>query len=357
MSSTLEQSPYEAFPLPLGGREIRLVKVLPSSSPPVRVQFVCFHLDSCPSYAALSYTWGSPVKNGKILFGPSEITIGDHLFTFLLRVSRNGTKSFFWIDALCINQNDIRERNDQVGLMKDIYSKAQRVIIWLGEASSGDYAAMRLIKEAHRGACTLKNSSCQDVVAGSGKESVLPLYEHEYWTRVWIVQEVIYARKLVMYWGKGTLLWDWLARVSKFSAKDRLYSSPGAIIIRAKAQWKGPVPLADLLSGWFHLRSTDMRDKVFGLLGLASQLEGNSGALQPDYNMVPEQVFHATCDVVFGSNTFSTDEMLVFLTNLRNSLGVPLPAKRLVRLTRLRGSGMVAPEGQSMAPVRRRLMV
>lgn len=340
---------YENCPLCLGSREVRLVKVLPGSSSPIRCEFTSVVLDQCPPYSALSYTWGSSDSSGKILLGQFETTVGSNLVTFLHRLSRNGNTSFFWIDALCINQADMLERSHQVGLMKDIYSNAHRVIIWLGEASSEGYTAMRVIKEAYRDAPkNHEGCSASQRLAIRGKEELAYLYEHEYWSRVWIVQEVMYAKKLVIYWGKGTLLWEWLAYVSDFPTKDRLYSSPAAMIIRAKAAWRGPVPLSGLLAGCLHLCSSDIRDKVFGLLGLASQPGGESSlGLQADYSMTPEQVFQAACSLVCRSNFFNHfDEMLVFSRNLRNSFGVPVPEKRLLDL--VRESGMKGREGPHM---------
>jgi hypothetical protein len=53
-----------------------------------------------------------------------------------LRKLRNrDSERILWIDAICINQDKTLERNHQVTLMRDIYSKASRVVVWLGKAS------------------------------------------------------------------------------------------------------------------------------------------------------------------------------------------------------------------------------
>jgi hypothetical protein len=41
---------------------------------------------------------------------------------------------YLWIDAISINQETLEERNHQVGIMGEIYSRAECVIIWLGRA-------------------------------------------------------------------------------------------------------------------------------------------------------------------------------------------------------------------------------
>lgn len=37
-----------------------------------------------------------------------------------------------WIDNLCVDQNNIPERSTQVGLVRKIYSRSVRTLIWLG---------------------------------------------------------------------------------------------------------------------------------------------------------------------------------------------------------------------------------
>ncbi len=46
---------------------------------------------------------------------------------------KTDTTRTLWVDAVCINQDDVVEKNHQVHLMKDIYGGATRVLVWLGE--------------------------------------------------------------------------------------------------------------------------------------------------------------------------------------------------------------------------------
>lgn len=468
--------PYKAVPLKAGnGNEphIRLVKIHRDStqSSLVHCHFVAYPLAACPPYTALSYTWNCSSSSSAsslssssssaddnnsssnntttkeaptqtILLQSTRYTIGQNLYAFLRRVRRDSHDRLYWIDALCINQNDNDERSHQVRLMRDIYSSAARVIVWLGEATSDNYATIHLLEAAYRGDCSssggfgrngsstsLSNSNSNGSPASSpkigsspeislsatDKQHIASLYEHEYWSRVWIVQEVICARELVVYWGKRTIRWECIAahvcgpedfndsvaaannnnnNNSKSSTttapttvlQRMLASTPAAIIIRTKAAWDGAVPLAQLVTTYRHLRSSDVRDKVFGLLGLASDKreideddeimqqttnydmddsddamkdpspdeeddDGGSDAntiinnnncnngmipaLQADYSMTPEDVFEASCRVAFRSHFLGNHyDRMQFGRALREALAVPFTDRRLDELAR-----------------------
>lgn len=102
-----------------------------------------------------------------------------------------------WVDALCINQNDLFERAEEVPRMRTIYKSARTVVIWLGESKDDSDLAMRLIKTLAR--------SCEDgsVLSlgrklrndanylGTGAWRALgQLMNRSYWSRVWILQEI-----------------------------------------------------------------------------------------------------------------------------------------------------------------------
>ncbi|KAF5725230.1 het-domain-containing protein [Fusarium mundagurra] len=98
--------------------------------------FETVHLASSPPYEALSYTWGDEKASVRILLNGEEFSVRPNLANALaaLRISE---PRVLWVDALCINQEDIKERNHQVGMMRDIFRRAERVLVWLGRPSSG----------------------------------------------------------------------------------------------------------------------------------------------------------------------------------------------------------------------------
>ncbi|KAH9207610.1 heterokaryon incompatibility protein-domain-containing protein, partial [Leptodontidium sp. 2 PMI_412] len=74
-------------------------------------------LAESPVYNALSYTWGSPSAAATAR-------------------GVNAERSYepIWIDAVCINQEDTKEKTAQVRLMTKIYSQSAHVYVWFGDA-------------------------------------------------------------------------------------------------------------------------------------------------------------------------------------------------------------------------------
>jgi hypothetical protein len=87
--------------------------------------------DSQQSYFALSCTWGSPNAECTIICNGIPLKVRRNLYLALTQLSTGITEGKFWIDAICIDHTDFEERNQQVAMMGNIYSKAQGVVVWL----------------------------------------------------------------------------------------------------------------------------------------------------------------------------------------------------------------------------------
>ncbi len=83
-------------------------------------------------YTCLSYTWGKADRNHDIYLNGQIFSIRQNLWDFLAMARKNLTDQYFWIDALCIDQTNTKERNHQVQQMGNIYARASAVIVWLG---------------------------------------------------------------------------------------------------------------------------------------------------------------------------------------------------------------------------------
>ena len=126
-------------------RHIRVVELVPSSDPNARLCFNTYpqDLDALSvDYTAVSYAWGdvSPDRLVPIEIDHCQTLIPPTLHTCLVRLrSLEGTGKYIWADALCINQSEdnsgLNEKSLQVGMMGDIFSKAEEVIVDLGEAN------------------------------------------------------------------------------------------------------------------------------------------------------------------------------------------------------------------------------
>lgn len=97
-------------------------------------------------YEALSYVWGDGAKKGRILLGDKYLEITDNLNVALRYIRTKRKPRMLWVDAVCINQSNLLERNSQVKLMGQIYAGSLHGLIWLGEADNGVSCLFRSLK-------------------------------------------------------------------------------------------------------------------------------------------------------------------------------------------------------------------
>jgi hypothetical protein len=117
---------------------IRLVLIEPSANidDPLSCSLIHVKFAEKRRYKALSYMWGSEAVKQKIFLDGAELYIGQNLWDALHYLRSLGNQMPFWIDAICINQLDVPERNQQLAMMKWIYFRADTVVIWLGRKYS-----------------------------------------------------------------------------------------------------------------------------------------------------------------------------------------------------------------------------
>ena len=122
-------------------REIRLLHLLPGSdSETIRCNLsihLLDHLSHRQSYEALSYEWGVPGQSSFVEVNGRRHRIQRNLFAFLKVLRSTNDVRVLWADAICIDQSDVGERNQQVAIMRDIFKEAERVLSWLGVAAEG----------------------------------------------------------------------------------------------------------------------------------------------------------------------------------------------------------------------------
>lgn len=131
-----------------GQRTIRLLSILPQSasrSEDISCELRNVSLDDNPTFEALSYVWESPEPTFKIALGKQRRSVTSNLHDALTRIRQEEAPRTVWIDALCINQDDLDERSQQVALKKDIYKNASRVMVWLGEDDGAAAEALEII--------------------------------------------------------------------------------------------------------------------------------------------------------------------------------------------------------------------
>ncbi|KAI8626049.1 HET-domain-containing protein [Xylariaceae sp. FL1651] len=236
-----------------------------------------------PNYEALSYTWGSTWNSVEVYVvdtthpSPSRRTmnIGDSLATCFRYLRYRDRPRRLWVDAICINQADIHERNIQVRRMGMIYSLANRVVIWVGEAGFGSSHAMSTLKYIGEQIEVLV-----DHFFGDAPGAMEPT------CRVWVIQESQLVNRLaIVQCGYKTVRWydiwkavfcitDKLGVPPELNALLRLYGSN--FWIKSQA-----LNLSTLLNWSKGRQCTDPRDKVYGILNLMSP--SLSRKINPNY--------------------------------------------------------------------------
>jgi hypothetical protein len=134
-------SMYKYEPLDTTKQQIRLLKLQNTSGSAASCEISTFDMGDLPSYVALSYAWDEDSKpRDTIMLNDKRCHIGQTLCAFFQHFQeRSGTDScpWLWIDQICINQSEVREKNHQIPLMSCIYSQCASVIAWLGRTFSG----------------------------------------------------------------------------------------------------------------------------------------------------------------------------------------------------------------------------
>ncbi|OTA86022.1 hypothetical protein M434DRAFT_51030, partial [Hypoxylon sp. CO27-5] len=136
-----------------------------------------------PSYEAISYVWGDPLDKVDITCNGKTLAITAGLEVVLRHFRSPTEKKILWADAVCINQNDNDERGRQVRRMKDIYSKASQVLIWLGEECDDSNIGIAAASDiAHAYSSQFPRLS-----------AFAKIIRRLWFTRVWVVQELALA--------------------------------------------------------------------------------------------------------------------------------------------------------------------
>jgi hypothetical protein len=372
--------PFCYQPLDPTKRGVRLCKVLPQSrdlrDSLMQCEIAHYDLDSCskPSeqsdssrrspteftYIAVSYCWGDEEPSHTILVNGRPFVIRSNLFQFLSAMQdANEHETLFWIDQLGIDQKNPPERNRQVQLMSSIYSQAQAVYAWLGEAKSHSALAFQILELY----ASLENSvemSEQFVKERTDDELVgfFELFTRPYWTRIWIIQEIHLARELFLVCGRERFLESYTRRPEytyiAWASVSRLDITSEVLGLFTPAEtwarlFKG-LQLLDKRHHKYHgpsytwhddlyssiadnrgRRCSDPRDIVYGIQACVRQEE----RIDVDYNKTAQQIFHEVVVKLADSGTKFGRQQTSVLMSLRSDMGLrEIPWKTLKRTLR-----------------------
>jgi hypothetical protein len=338
-------------PLDSERKEIRLIEILSPGTKtlPSECRLSTISLLESPSFAALSYVWGDSSVTENIILDGYTVPVTKNLAAALKHVKHHWQQQYparepssfrIWVDAICINQKDIPERNWQVRLMQFIYSQAEIVLAWLGAGDMEMSLALRTFNiiaqevktmdeddislqwmEQYPSLCAEDRDSTRDGIGNKAWTGMWNFFLLPYWYRMWVYQELALAKNLLLMYGFESLQFEDLETVCEWSMRiqeqgpRRLYqlSRPQTM---SDAAWSGvtgpyihwfiihtvsvgkqkdpnPGPRWGLLFLCRDLRATDPKDQIYGLLGILE--EGLEAKIIPDYKKTVGEVY---CDTI-----------------------------------------------------------
>jgi len=213
-----------------------------------------------PKYEALSYTWGDGAATMRILVNGQDFEVGQNLYDALKHLRLGGRARTIWVDAICINQSDITEKNQQIRMMPITYSRASQVLIWLGIPYSMDREYIPNVFREGLGGNSLLDITSQNILVN--------LCRNEYWKRVWIIQEIGLARRIHIYIGSYNV--DWERFITRVESCGKCHDS---IPLKFKRQldnkYSSGHQLQTLIETHRGSLCKEPRDHIYGFIGLA----------------------------------------------------------------------------------------
>ena len=280
------------------------------------------HNNTQPQYEALSYTWGAtsdPDTARVIGLEPEKVEefatldIYQNLASAFRHLRYVDQARTFWVDAICINQMDIPERNTQVKRMASIYRSAYRVVAWLGSEEHNSAHALdvlryignqlevmsggRLIRSPEATEPNLWMNACDIQLNEPTWHAIMSILERSWFYRLWCWQEInLSSRHTIIQCGFDEVRWQvfWRA-VLCINNKGRLPD----IVFRERCRHISLLtadaevfPMSMLLDLSRSKGCAEPRDKVYGLLGLTAPLFNAS--VITNYSFPVEKVYKDT---------------------------------------------------------------
>ena len=282
-----------------------------------------------PDFVALSYAWGDPKSTKAVIVNGIKIQVTETLemaLQHLIRIGISDNNIRLSADSICINQQDEKEKTWQVQLMREIYHQAEFVVAWLGPGDRDSDEALDQLARIGAKILRLENGTLNFMGTNgeyplylwddeSEPELVTKLLQRSYFERVWVLQEIAVSKNFVFVCGTASvpgliahlaitlfLMWKGERFGQLANANTPLMEAliPTGVIVHLGLRNPQPKTLTDLLQYVFSPRSppshglqaTDPRDRVYALLGMAS--DSKQLGVRPDYSVDCSTVYTHT---------------------------------------------------------------
>ena len=268
-------------------------------------------------YEALSYLWGCDSPSCDIWISGQRVLVRENLSWALRYLRDEKSPRVLWVDAICIDQDNIAEKSMQVQNMTKIYRSASSVLIWLGQGDDLGPAFSLVEYLTWKKERALRTGSYHDLWDQSTRP-LASLLDHPYFNRVWIYQEIVCSNNATVYSGTFNLgspemysiPWDTIAKfyhlVGERELKSEVWRAATSSISRLGSLIKGQrlfskpgLDLLSLLEVQRDSQTTLPVDKVYSVVGLST--EGKSGRMLADYSLTAVEAFTHVARVLIES--------------------------------------------------------
>lgn len=299
----------EYDPLDGDSAAFRLIRLFPASYGQdlhCELLHALLSAEDCPAYEALSYTWGTVDRPARISINGYSVIVTRNLYDALQYLRHPQETRMLWIDAVCINQEDLVERGKQVERMGDIYQHAAQVVVWLGLATPGTDDLFNYMNEQH-----VRFYRVQDDLTEPRRlklcEELESLLRRPWFTRVWILQEMAFATAALVVCGAKTISSDTFALTPRRLACNTSLQSQAVLDImpggaRNMSWWNQDRSLHTLVTKFSECNATDQRDMIFALLNMSSDACRGS-LLVSDYTIDLRSVILETVSFLLSSRS------------------------------------------------------
>jgi len=367
-------------PLDKAESQTRLIKIQPAETDNdfevIRCTMIIVSLRNLSEkYLALSYVWGADRAAEPLLVNGHEVHTTANLADFLVRYRKMSSvvpdwifaHMYLWVDAVCINQDDVAERSSQVEIMGDIYKQAHATLAWIGVNDGDSEYAVKTIMEISQ--MIAERPPDSDPLAWMNAEqthlwgadaekdpsgissynrfwdAANRLLDRDYWGRAWIAQELALSKGVFMICGQRSMPWhailvvlSWLLRIEGRSRPEfvdvRLWPLLSTrngrrllhwgnltkflniqYLVKAAKETKDedlPLLWKDFVMYTRILQATDPVDKLYSVLGMVGR------GIKADYSVSVETAY---CQ--FAKKWVAAESRLSLLSYSGHGLAMP----------------------------------
>ncbi|KAK4500386.1 hypothetical protein PRZ48_008575 [Zasmidium cellare] len=262
-ASHREVSTFQHEQLSDPSKQIRLLKYLPSvDDDEIDLEISTHSLENAPDYQAISYTWGE-IDLTPVTVNSQTLDVRRNCHYALWQVRLHYSSDYIWIDSICIDQSNLREKGIQVSIMFEIYSRASRVLACVGPHENNSKLFLQL-NEPHVDLARRDMNAYQSFSVADYHFTFRPNFR-----RLWVVQELFAARKrLEILCGADRFSWTQVCLMRSYdpNGDEEAWYKPGnptRIMPRPE-----PVPLEVAFTTIGGYVCSDPRDQIYGRLAL-----------------------------------------------------------------------------------------